>query len=581
MSTPEESRTLSTDDREVFESHGTASYDREVSDGTVVVDTPTEFRHTWRIWCIFLALAFLAFIASIDSTIITTSLPIVTQKIGGQGLYAWIANSYLFATAIPQPMYAQLANVFGRRNPLFVAIALFFIGSGIAGGARNAATLIAGRVVQGLGSGGLYVLPEVILCDIIPPRYRGPFLSAVLSSAALGTTIGPVIGGALAPVDWRWIFWINLPIVSVLFLALAIVLRVKYKRSPTWRAALSRVDFIGSAIFIPSMVSLFFGLIMGGNDLAGYSWSSFRIIVPLVLGVLGWIAFHLYEGSSACREQSCPPRLFKHRTSAIGFLLIFLASIILQGVSYFLPIYFQAVKGVSPLISGVDYLPFTVGLVPLAGLAGGFLSKTGLYKPIHWAGFALSAVGMGLFSMLDEHSSQGAWVGFQFVAAAGSGFIFTVTLPSTLAPLSESDVAVAAGTYSFVRSLGLVWGVTISSIVFNNQVNAHLESIPDSSVRRLLENGAAYTFASGPHSIDSLSEPSKGQVIHVYVVAMRIVWLVFVGVAAVGFFATFIEKHVPLRKENQTDFGLETKKSKEATAQSGDAAKEVSVALPA
>ncbi|KAI0535048.1 major facilitator superfamily domain-containing protein [Xylaria digitata] len=530
-------------------------------DGRVAVDT---FQLTWRIWCVFLALTFLSFMASIDSTIITTSLPTVAREIGGKSVYVWVANSYLFASTVPQPLYAQLANIFGRRNPLFVAIALFFAGSGIAGGAHNPATLIAGRSIQGLGTGGLYVLSDVIICDLIPPRFRGPFLSVVLSSSALGTTVGPIIGGALAQANWRWIFWINLPAVSVLFGAVLFALRVNYRRSPTWRAALSRVDFLGNAIFIPSMISLFFGLIMGGNKSMGYPWSSWRVILPLILGVLGWICFHLYEASPTCSEPSVPPRLFKHRTSASGFAIIFLASIVIQGISYFLPIYFQAVQGASPLLAGVYYLAFTVGLIPLAGLAGAFLSKTGLYRPVHWAGFALSAIGVGLFSMLDENTSAATWSGIQIIAAGGSGFIFTVTLPSTLAPLSDLDVAVATGTYSFVRSLGLVWGVTMSSIVFNNQVDAHLGTITNPSVRDLLADGAAYTFASG-QGIEALPKTSRSEVIYVYVQAMRVVWFVCVGVSSLGFLITFIEKHVELRRDNKTDFGLVDDKTTSAT----------------
>lgn len=202
----------------VLEAESSQEHRITSNDDTVALDTPDEFKATWRIWSVFLALAFLAFMASIDSTIITTSLPTITREIGGTGVYVWIANSYLFASTVPQPLYAQIANVFGRRNPLFVAIALFFIGSGVAGGARNPGTLITGRTIQGLGTGGLYVLSDVIICDLIPPRYRGPFLSAVLSAAAFGTTIGPIIGGALAEVNWRWVFWINLPVSRNLFI---------------------------------------------------------------------------------------------------------------------------------------------------------------------------------------------------------------------------------------------------------------------------------------------------------------------------------------------------------------------------
>ncbi|KAI0112998.1 major facilitator superfamily domain-containing protein [Daldinia grandis] len=528
------------------------------------VDEPESFQHSWRIWTIFLVLCMLSFMASIDSTIITTSLPIVTREVGGGGQYVWIANSYLFACTVPQPLYGQIADIFGRRNPIFVAIALFTLGSGLAGGAHNVGMLITGRTIQGLGSGGLYVLSDIIICDLIPPRYRGPYMSAVLSTAAIGTTIGPIIGGALAQENWRWVFWINIPVMGVGLLAIILALNVRYKRSPTWFHALSRVDFLGNAIFIPTMVALFFGLIMGGQN--GYPWGSWRIVLPLVLGVLGWAAFHVYEASSICREPSMPTRLFKHRTSATGFLMIFLASIIMQGIGYFLPIYFQAVKGTTPLMSGVSFLPFALAIIPFGGLAGGFMSKTGLYRPLHWVGFALSAVGAGLFSILHETSSRGAWIGFQVIASGGTGLIFTATLPSTLAALPESDVAVATGTYSFVRSLGLVWGATMASIAFNGQVNAHLDIVADPGVRSLLADGGAYTYAGG---LTGLPDSTRGQVIRVYELALRTTWLVFVGVACLGFLVTFVEKHVELRKDHSTEFGLANKLPTEDKAEKG------------
>ncbi|RYP09156.1 hypothetical protein DL765_008547 [Monosporascus sp. GIB2] len=498
--------------------------------------------------------------SALDTSIITTSLPTITREIGGSSQYVWIANSYLFASTVPQPFYGQVANVFGRRNPFLVSVALFFIGSGLAGGAQNVATLIAARVIQGFGSAGLYVLPEIIMCDLVPPRYRGPCLSVLLSTAALGNTIGPIVGGVLAQADWRWIFWINLPVVAVGMVYMAFFLRLKYSRSQTWRIALSRVDFLGNAIFIPSMLSIFFGLIMGGNHTAGFPWNSWRIILPLILGILGWIGFHIHQASPICREPSMPPRLFKHRTSAVGFLMIFLASTFLQAISFFLPIYFQAIKGASPLMSGVYYLPFTIAILILAGMAGGFLSKTGRYRPVHWAGWTLSAIGAGLLSMLDENSSTGAWIGFQVIAAGGVGFIFTVSLPSTLAALAESDVAVATGTYAFMRTLGFVWGVTMSSITFNGQIDAYLDFVSDPLVRRLLADGAAYSYAAGiggdSGGINDLPEPSRSQVIDVYVQALRVVWLVFIGISCIGFFSTFIEKHIVLRKEHDTEFGL-------------------------
>jgi EmrB/QacA subfamily drug resistance transporter len=525
---------------------------------------PEPFKATWRIWVIFIIIMILSLISAVDATIITTSLPTIARDIGGSNQYVWVAQSYLFASTIPQPFYGQIANIFGRRNPLFVAIALFALGSGIAGGAKDVTTLIAGRVVQGFGTGGVAVLPEIIICDLIPPLYRGPWLSITMSAAAIGTTLGPIIGGALAESDWRWIFWLNLPVSGVSAVAIFFVLNVQYKRSPTWKSALARIDFSGNAIFIPAMVSLYFGLIMGGTK--GYPWSSWRIILPLVLGVVGWAAFHVHQASRFCVEPSMPPRLFKNRTSAVGFTLIFLAAILLQGISYFLPVYFQAVKGTSALQSGVNYLPFALAIIPFGGTAGFILSKTSQYKPLHWAGFALSAVATGLFSTLDKDSSKGAWIGYQVIASGGAGLIFTATLPSTLAALPEADVATATGTYSFVRAIGLVWGVTISSIVFNGQINSNLHLVDDVDVHKLLGDGAAYTFAAGSEdgstTVGSLPEPSRSQVVAVYEKALSVVWLVFVGISCLGFLATFIEKSITLRGNHTSEFGLEKEKER-------------------
>ena len=330
---------------------------------------------------------------------------------------------------------------------------------------------------------------------------------------------------------------------------------MRYVRSPTWRHALARVDYLGNAIFMPAMIALFLGLLMGGVQ---YPWGSWHVIVPLVLGVCGWVLFHVHQASRLCKEPSMPPQLFQHRTSAGGFVLIFFGAVVLQAVSYFLPVYFQAVLGMSPLLSGVSFLPFALGIMPFGGLAGAIMSKTGRYIPLYFVGFALCAVGFGLLSMLSDGSSTAAWVCFQIVAAGAVGIVFTVSLPSTLAALPESFVATATGTYSFVRSFGLVWGVTIASVIFNGRINDNAGIINDPSTRSALMNGAAYADASGGF-ISSLDIQTRGEVIQVYVAALRTVWLTMVGMAGIGFFCVFIMKHVDLRKETDTEFGLADK----------------------
>ena len=515
------------------------------------------FRRSWSIWCVFFFLCLFAFMSSVDGTIVTTSLPTITHAIGGddQQLYLWIAQCFIFSAAAPQPLYGQIVNIFGRRNPFLVAIVLFALGSGIAGGAQNPAMLIAGRTIQGLGAAGNYVISDILICDLIPPRHRGPYLSAVLATAGVGSTVGPVIGGALAERNWRWIFYLNIPICVIGVLVMVLLLKVNYNRSPTWRHALSRIDYLGALIFIPSTISISYTLITGGIQ---EPWSSWRVLLPLILGIAGWVLYHIQQATpSICPLPSTPPHLFTNRTSATGFVLIFLSSIVIYTISFFMPIYFQAVKLVSPLLSGVYYLPFALVLIPFAGTAGWALSRWGKYVPMHYAGFALITTGAGLLSTLDSKSSPAAWVGFQIVSSAGIALIYTATMPSTLAALKEADVAVATATYSFVRSLGFVWGVMMGGLVFNGQVNARLGLVKDENLREALRDGAAYAFASTEGGLKAIGNPqSLAQVITVYEKSLRIVWLVMMAVGLLGFICVPLESSIELKKEHTTDYGL-------------------------
>ncbi|KAH6644887.1 major facilitator superfamily domain-containing protein [Boeremia exigua] len=515
------------------------------------------FKHTWSLWCIFAVLCLFSFLSALDGTIITTSLPTITGAIGGgnDGLYVWIAQCFIFASTAPQPLYGQLANIFGRRNPFLVAIALFTLGSGVSGGASSPAMLIAGRTVQGTGAAGLYVLSDIIICDLVPPRYRGPYLTAVLSTAGIGSTIGPVIGGTMAESNWRWIFYLNVPISVVGAIVLILLLKVNYVRSPTWAHALARVDYLGALIFIPSTISIFYALITGGVE---HPWSSWRVILPLVLGILGWVLYHVQQSYSA--NPSTPSHLFTNRTSITGFALVFLSSVVLYTISFFLPIYFQGVKLVSPLMSGVYYLPFALAIIPFAGFSGWALSKWGQYIPLHYAGTALVATGAGLLATLDGESSHAAWIGLQIIPSAGIAMIYTAALPSTLAPLKEEDVATATATYSFIRSFGFVWGVTMGGIVFNGQINARVHLVQDEGLQASLRNGAAYAFAAGGERLSEIaSSETLEQVISVYAGALRAVWFVVMGVGLLAFVLVPLQRAIELKKENNTSFNMETK----------------------
>ncbi|ORX89937.1 major facilitator superfamily domain-containing protein, partial [Clohesyomyces aquaticus] len=405
------------------------------------------------------------------------------------------------------PFCAQLSDLFGRKYPLLISLAIFFVGGAVAAAARSSGALIAGRTVQGLGSGGILLLMEVVVCDIVPLRERGKYLGIVLSTAAIGAIAGPPIGGAIANQNWRWIFWVNLPVSGAVFIVLALFMK---------------------------------------------SWN---IVVPLALGTLGWLAFHLYE-SILCSKPTVPRHLFANRTSSAGFGICFLHSLLTTWVAFQWPTYFQAVLHTTPLEAGIKYLAFEAFLIPSAGICGFLVSKTGVFRPYKFIGFNLLALGGGLNILLGPKTRTVTWVVLIAINAVGLGSLQATMLPAILASLEEKDVALATGMYSFLRSFGFIWGVTIPAIIFNASFDLHSWQISDPALRDMLSRGRAFEYVSG-ELVKDLPSPVREELAGVYAQSLQVGWKVATGFAAVGILLVLIEKHVPLRTTLDTEYGLQ------------------------
>ncbi|KAI1742993.1 major facilitator superfamily domain-containing protein [Xylaria scruposa] len=501
-----------------------------------------------RFWIIILSLSLLGFISALDVAIIPPALPTIIEDIGGSTQYIWIANVFVFASSALQPLFGQVSNIVGRRIPTAISIALFITGSGLAGGANSPALLIVGRGIQGIGAGGIYVLIDIICCDLVPLRERGKYLAIVQAWGGVAAALGPVIGGTLAERDWRWIFYINLPICALPLLAVIFFMDVK---TGDGAMKLKNIDFFGNLLFIPSTISVLLGLITGGSQ---HPWSSWRVVLPLALGAVGWVAF-LFQQRFA-NYPSLPLHLFGNRTSAAGYGLNFLSAVLLQTVGYFLPVYFQAVLGTNVSTSGIAFLPITIGILLFAALAGILLSKFGSYRPLHVAGFAVCIVGCGLFTVLDRTTYTIVWVSFELITAIGLGTTVSTILPAILAALSESDVASASAAFAFVRSFGFSWGVTIASVIFNATVDRNL-SVVSPEFQNMLRDGKAYSFASQGHRLSKVVDADEwSKVIGVYVNSLRTVWWFALGAGVVSFLIVGFEKGLMLSTELKTEYGL-------------------------
>jgi len=353
-----------------------------------------------------------------------------------------------------------------------------------------------------------------------------------------------------------------------------IFLNVKYNKEMTFLEKIKRIDYMGNIILIGSTVSVLYALTYAGTR---YPWTSWRILFPLILGLVGLLLFMALEAASWIIEPVVPPRLFGNRTSATVFAVTFLNAALLYWIMFFLPVYFQAVLLSSPSRAGVQFLPIIVIALPAAIVAVLLLSKFGRYKPLHLFGFGVCTLGLGLMTMQDRDTTTVEWVVYQLIAAGGSGFVLNTLLPACQAGLKESDQAAATASWSFVRSFGSIWGVAIPAAIFNNQFDKLSHRIDNPAVRQLLANGHAYQYAT-KHFIQSFGKATEDQLIDVYSDSLKLVWQLAVVFSGVSFLLVFLEKQIKLRTELDTEFGLEDSKEKEKG--SGSATTDIEKALP-
>lgn len=450
--------------------------------------------------------------------------------------------------------------MWGRKYPMILAVAVFAVGSAICGGAQSGSVLIFGRIIQGLGTGGIDLFAEMILCDIVPLRKRGPYLAIKHVAFAVGTTLGPLLGGVFAERGWRWCFLVNIPVCAIAITVIWAFLRVGggiKARDVKLVDELKKVDYAGSGILTASILMLLVSLSTGG---APHPWSHAAVVMPLVFGLIGLMGFVFWERSPRCKHPIMPPHVFSNRTTNIAFALTTIHGFVTYGFQFYLPLFFQAVKGSSPTRSGLEVMPTTLVIVVLAAIGGPLLTYWGKYKPMHIIGFASMTVGYGLCGLLGPKTPIAAWLVFQLLVASGSGIVISTMLPAVQVKLTESTTAASSGSWAFLRGTGSLFGVAIPGAVFNLRFAHLLPSVSSPAARAQLKNGQAYQRASATF-LNKFGTDAKAEIVLVFTRALRSVWLVFVLLAAMGFLASWWEKEYKMRKDLNTAYGLKPMKS--------------------
>ena len=488
-----------------------------MADGTPAAGATDGVTHRQPIRVIFAALMLVMFLASLDQTIVSTALPTIVGEFGGLAHLSWIVTAYLLATTIVTPLYGKLGDLFGRKIVLQSAILLFLLGSALCGISQSMVELIGFRALQGLGGGGLIVTAMAAVGDIISPRERGRYQGIFGGVFGLSTVLGPLIGGFFVEhLSWRWIFYINLPLV---ILAVAII---GWSFTASTARGHPKIDFAGAGLLAIALTALILLTSLGGHT---FAWSSPEMLGMLAVAVSALAGFIVVEHRAA--EPILPLRLFGNRIFVVSCAIGLIVGLAMFGSVTFMPIYLQVVKGVSPSIAGLQLTPMMAGVLVTSIASGQIISRIGRYRPFPIAGTAVMTTGLGLLATLDARSSTWTASGYMLVLGLGLGMVMQVLVLVVQNAVDYRELGVATSGTTLFRSIGAAVGVSLFGAIFTASLAANLASG--------LPSGASLPAATDPAAIQALPTPLRTVYLEAFTAALHPVFLSAAAVSSLGF----------------------------------------------
>ncbi|EIW57883.1 iron permease [Trametes versicolor FP-101664 SS1] len=498
------------------------------------------YKRGYAFWMVYISNLVVDMLTALDLTAITTALPTIVGHLHGSD-FVWAGSAYTIASTAVIPLVGNLVSGFGRKPVLLTFILVFAVGSAVCGSAQNMNMLIAGRAIQGFGGGGCISITEIIYADMVPLPERGKFQGIVATVWALACAMGPLIGGAIANSGaWRWLFFLNLPLCGIAFPLTFIFLQVNTPKTEL-REKLAQIDWLGVGLITGSTVSILLAITWGGLR---FPWTSFHVLVPLVIGGIGLVTFFVTQ-YFWLKGPTIPRYFFTNRTTLSGFLGTFFHGMVSIVSLYYLPVYFQASQLATAIGSGVDMIIFCV-MIPVFAIVGGVsVQIVGRYRPQNYIGWAFMVAGFGILSLLDETSSRAMYIGCQVPLAIGLGIIWVSTQFAILAPLPFSNSAHALAFFTFFRCFAQSWGIVIGGTILQTKL---LQTLP-ASFTASLPKGVQIAYAVIP-TIPSLQEPQRTEVRAAFAQATQLIWRVMAGISGAGLLTCLLMQEVELRKDS-------------------------------
>ncbi|MCU1413622.1 MAG: family efflux transporter permease subunit [Microbacteriaceae bacterium] len=488
---------------------------------TAITPAPTaESVRKRGILLVFAGLMVTMLLASLDQTIFSTALPTIVGELHGVNEMLWVTTAYILASTIMLPVYGKLGDLIGRKGLFIAAISLFIVGSIVGGMSDTMTQLIVGRAIQGLGGGGLMILSQAIIADVVPARERGRYMGIMGGVFALSSVAGPLLGGWFTEgPGWRWGLWMNIPLGI-----LAIISAVAFLKLPKGTNSKPRIDFTGMVLLALASTGLVLLSTWGGTT---YAWDSIQIIALIAGTVVAAFAFVMVERRAA--EPIMPLHLFRDRNFNLTTISGLIIGVAMFGALAYLPTYLQMVTGVNATQAGLLMIPMMAALLLTSIGAGQLVSRTGRYKWLPIVGTAITAVALFLLSTMTP--SLPVWVLCAYLAIMGLGLgmcmQILILIVQNSFPLREVGTATASNNY--FRQIGASLGSAVVGTLFASRLTSLLaDRLPAGG------SGSGSTNSFTPDLVRSLPAAVRNIIVGAYNDALTPVFLYMVPIMLIA-----------------------------------------------
>ncbi|MEU6310252.1 MDR family MFS transporter [Streptomyces sp. NPDC047014] len=485
------------------------------------------------------------FVAILSSTIVSNALPQIISDLGGtQSSYTWVVTAALLSMTAATPLWGKLSDLFSKKLLVQISLVIYVLGSVVAGLSQNTGTLIACRVVQGIGVGGLSALAQIVMAAMISPRERGRYSGYLGAVFAVATVGGPLLGGVITDTDWlgwRWCFYVGVPFAIIALIVLQRTLHLPVVRRDV------KVDWLGAFLISGAVSLLLIWVTQAGDSYEWISWQTWAMTGgAVVLGLL----FVLVE--SRASDPIIPLRLFRNKTITLASAASLFVGIAMFSGTVFFSQFFQLARGESPTMSGILTIPMIGGLFVSSTVSGQVITKTGRWKAWLVAGGVLLSAGMGLLGTLRYDTPYWHIAIYMALTGLGLGMMMQNLVLATQNQVAPEDLGAASSVVTFFRSLGGAMGVSALGAVMAHRVTHYVQEGLAALGPKAAALGHGGTAGGGIPDLDKLPAPFREVIESAYGHGVGDVFLYAAPFTVLGLVLVLFIKEVALQSKPST-----------------------------